>query len=107
MMLYYIQYTLGDGITGLSEMDKKYFFKAYPNPFTHEFEINYSLENEGKVSIELFNILGEKIVDVVEESQSKGSHNYKLNTSQYSNGVYMLKVTVGDDLFVKRLLKAN
>ena len=107
MMLYYIQYTLGDGITGLTEMDKKYSFKAYPNPFADEFEINYSLENEGKVSIELYTILGEKVIGVVEENQSKGSHNYKLNTSQYSNGVYMLKVTVGDDLFVKRLLKAN
>ena len=107
MMLYYIQYTLGDGITGLTEMDKKYSFKAFPNPFADEFEINYSLENEGKVSIELYTILGEKVIGVVEENQSKGSHNYKLNTSQYSNGVYMLKVTVGDDLFVKRLLKAN
>ncbi|MDA3813546.1 MAG: Ig-like domain-containing protein [Candidatus Cloacimonetes bacterium] len=46
----------------------------YPNPFNPTTTINYSIIDAGRVRIEIFNIKGEKIRTLVDESKNVGYH---------------------------------
>lgn len=62
--------------------------KNYPNPFNGQTIIEYSIPNEGHVEINIFNVLGEKIITSVNEIKSSGKHNFVWNANGVSSGIY-------------------
>ncbi len=79
-------------------------FKVYPIP-THE-SVKYSLSNQlfGDYNIEVQDISGRTIF---KEQGYKSSNelNGTINLSEYANGVYILKVQIGESASSKRLIK--
>lgn len=61
----------------------------YPNPFNAETKISYSLAEDNFVSLAVFNMLGQKVVTLVETLQSKGYYEITYNASNLSSGVYV------------------
>jgi immune inhibitor A len=53
--------------------------KNYPNPFNPHTNFEYSLPREGRVKIEIFNVLGERIRTLVDERQKPGTYRVKWN----------------------------
>ncbi len=49
----------------------------YPNPFNPSTTVKYDLPEDGFVSIEIFNVLGQKVITLVNKKESAGS--YRLN----------------------------
>jgi hypothetical protein len=72
----------------------------YPNPFNPITTISYSIPADGNVKIVLFDILGNKISDPINEHKSAGIHSYRLNTREYelSSGVYFVKISFKEKL---------
>lgn len=69
----------------------------YPNPFNPETTIRFSLENDDKVRIEVFNIRGNRVRTLLNEQLNKGSHqivwNGKDESGSYvSSGVYLYRL---------------
>jgi len=67
----------------------------YPNPYNNYTNLNYTLPTDNYVNIELYNILGFKIADIIKEKQSKGQYNIIIDLKKYnlSKGVYIIKLT--------------
>ena len=63
----------------------------YPNPFNPSTTINYNLTISGKIKLSVMDILGRKIVDLVDEEQKPGSYSVKFPADKYklSSGVYL------------------
>ncbi len=77
-------------------------FTAYPNPFGKEpMQVNLSLEASKHVRIELQDMLGRSITMVADERMEAGSHSYVIDgrSANLSTGVYLLKVTAGEETF--------
>lgn len=73
----------------------------YPNPFNPSTKISYSIPEEGKVKLTVFDILGRKIQTLVNEELSAGSYEVEFNTSassatakSFSSGVYFYRLQV-------------
>jgi len=66
----------------------------YPNPFNPSTMIKFSLPVDARVSIELFNTLGEKVDELTNSDYSIGSHEINFDASNLSNGVYYYKIIV-------------
>ncbi|MCE5252177.1 T9SS type A sorting domain-containing protein [bacterium] len=67
-----------------------------PNPFNPTTMINFIIPEAGNVSIDVFNIAGQKVSTIANEFMSSGSHSVTWNASGYSAGVYFYTVKCGD-----------
>ncbi len=71
----------------------------YPNPFNPGTSISYSLGNTGNVKISIFNLLGQEVLELVNESQEAGNYNYYWNGNNsgglpVSSGIYFYRLEV-------------
>jgi hypothetical protein len=80
----------------------------FPNPANDVVNINYFSANDGFVKIELYNVLGEKIIDIVNTRVLKGNYYSQLNLSSVQPGVYTCIMKQGDkNSIIKRLIISN
>lgn len=81
-------------------------YQNYPNPFNSSTTIRYELTDFGHVKLNLINILGQKISTIIDQVQSPGLHQYKLNTEDLSlsSGVYLYSLNVGNSVVTKKML---
>jgi len=70
-------------------------FSAYPNPFNSRAVIKYALPEESQVVIEVFNISGQKIETLLDETKMAGYHEIVWDASNVSSGKYLYKITAG------------
>jgi hypothetical protein len=71
----------------------------YPNPFNPTTKINYSLPNDSRVTLEIFNIIGQRIAQIVNEQQSAGYYtvNFGKSSTSIASGIYIYKLTAIDN----------
>ena len=81
-------------------------FIVYPNPFRTNATIEYTVLHDAQVKLEVYSMIGDKINTLVSDNQQTGKYKLNLNTSnrKLSNGVYFIKLTVGNDSFTKRVV---
>jgi len=82
----------------IKEFGNEYEFllSNYPNPFNKYTMINYTLPFEGKVILEISNLLGETIQTLIDETQQQGEHSMKFNADDLKPGVYMANLRIMD-----------
>jgi hypothetical protein len=72
----------------------------YPNPFNPSTRINYSIPFDSKVTLEVYNITGERIGQIVNQEQSAGYYTVNFSSSNLNrsvaSGVYIYKINAVD-----------
>jgi hypothetical protein len=68
----------------------------YPNPFNPSTSIKYSIPQRNNVSLKIYDILGNEIAVLVNETKEAGSYNVQYNASALSSGVYFYSIQAGD-----------
>ncbi len=76
----------------------------YPNPFNPVTTIKYSLPDASDVSLDIYDILGRKVITLVDEYQPAGYHQAVWNADQYATGMYFYKIKAGDFTKTKKML---
>ena len=76
----------------------------YPNPFNPQTEINYSLPVAGAVRLTVYNLLGQRVVSIVNEFQQAGNYRASWNGRDkfgklLSSGVYLYNLNVDNGKF--------
>lgn len=82
----------------------KSMIKVYPNPFIDYIHIEFLLKTEKELSVQLYNLLGEKVVDV---KNNAGEYNKITldNLTQLSTGIYIIQVKTGNVITQQRIIK--
>jgi hypothetical protein len=77
-----------------------------PNPFKEQLSVNYTLSEPSDVTLELFNILGERVSIVTKNRQETGDHAYLINSGEnnLSQGTYLLKMTFGGKVYTQKIV---
>jgi hypothetical protein len=74
----------------------------YPNPFNPSTKINYTLPSNSKIVLEVYNIKGARVSQLVNEEQSAGYYSVDFNSSlidkNIPSGVYFYKITAVDKI---------
>jgi len=64
----------------------------YPNPFNPSTKIDFSLAVDSKVSLKVFDVLGQEVATLINTNLVAGSHNVDFNAASINSGVYFYRI---------------
>jgi len=76
----------------------------YPNPFNPSTTIEYSIPERGNVVLTLYNVLGSKVMNLVNEFREAGQYKYNFIADGLSSGIYFYKLSVNDFSSIKKMI---
>lgn len=79
---------------------------SYPNPVVNQAKIQFISGTPESIVFKIYNLLGEEIDSQI-ISSSRGVNTIYLNTSSYSEGIYLYSIKNGNKLLTKRMLVSN
>ena len=68
-------------------------YQNYPNPFNPITTIRYELPQDGQVTIEIFDILGQKVKTILNEFKRADRYEVTFNSAGLASGVYIYQLT--------------
>ena len=79
----------------------------FPNPVSSSAFVKYIVNNNQDVEINIYNILGEKVYTDKKGVLQNGIHTSEINCENLENGFYILKLTIGNTVFLDKLNVLN
>ncbi len=76
----------------------------YPNPFNPTTTITYTIPVSGKVTIEIFNVLGQKMATVVDAVKAAGTHTVDISANDLPSGIYMYRMKAGSFMQTRKMV---
>lgn len=76
----------------------------YPNPFNPSTSITYSIPVDGLVKLSVYNLLGEKVADLVNELAKAGTYEVKFDAINLTSGFYIYRLESGSNISVKKMM---
>lgn len=76
----------------------------YPNPFNPATSINFQLPEEGFVTLEIYNVLGQVVRSMVNTEMPAGYHQVIFNARDLASGVYIYRLQVNNFSASKKML---
>lgn len=77
---------------------------AYPNPARDAVTFSFALPQTGPVTLGLFDIKGRKVETAINETLSAGEHEVSIATGNLAAGVYLYRLTAGEDSAVNKMV---
>jgi hypothetical protein len=77
----------------------------YPNPFNPDTRIEYNLNTSGRVRMDVFNLSGQKVQTLVDESQEPGLHSVPWNGASASSGTYFYRMLLNEKPVMTRKMQ--
>lgn len=81
-----------------------FLHQNYPNPFNPMTVISYSLPEAAHVSLDVYNILGQKVATLVNARQEAGNHSVQWNGEHCSSGIYFYRISTDQAVETKKML---
>ncbi|HNX87526.1 MAG TPA: T9SS type A sorting domain-containing protein [Paludibacteraceae bacterium] len=75
-----------------NDMEAGFEFAGYPNPFSNDATLTYSIPENGTVRLKVYNTIGEMIAEPVNESQLSGKHSVVFSPKNLPAGMYTFKL---------------
>lgn len=68
----------------------------YPNPFNPSTEIQFALDTAGEARLEVFDMLGRRVLVLLDEELASGHHVVRFDASEVASGLYIYRLTSGN-----------
>ncbi len=75
----------------------------YPNPFNPTTIIRYQIHQRTRVKLEIFDEVGRLITTLVDEEKSLGDYEIPWNASTLPSGIYLCKLTAGNEIQTQKM----
>jgi parallel beta-helix repeat protein len=98
------EFEIDNQIVDVTNVDTLKFIN-YPNPFSDHTTLSYSLPVAGDVQICIYNLMGERVDLLEKPGQTEGVYEYKWNTKDLSQGIYLGVITLktSDDILRRHI----
>jgi len=99
--------TVGE-MVGILEFDNELSaISVFPNPYTDQTKISFTLNRKADVTLEIFNIIGEKVAVLAIGERVPGEHVFMFGAKGLGHpaGIYMLRLNVNGETHMKRLIE--
>jgi|AntRauTorcE11897_2_1112592.scaffolds.fasta_scaffold00072_39 endonuclease I len=75
----------------------------YPNPFNPTTSIQYSVENAGEVSLTVYNVMGQQVARLVNESKSAGTYQITWDATNNASGIYYYRLESAGQVITRQM----
>lgn len=65
----------------------------FPNPFNPSTKIGYTLPDDAKVTLKIYDILGVEVAELVNDTKPAGFYEADFDASNLSSGIYIYRIT--------------
>lgn len=76
----------------------------YPNPFNPNTVIKYTIAKKTAVRITVYNSLGERVAQLVNDEKTPGKYNIDFNASSLASGAYFYRIATNEFTSAKKML---
>jgi len=76
----------------------------FPNPFSNSTKVQFSLNKNSKVILQVKDIQGNTVLEIVDDVKSEGNYSFDINTENLSSGIYYLTLDTDKEHFVKQMI---
>jgi len=76
----------------------------YPNPFNPSTKIDFTIPSNTLVQMRIYNVLGQEVATLVNETLTAGSHTVTFDASRLASGIYMYKITAGSFVSTRKMV---
>jgi len=76
----------------------------YPNPFNPSTMISYSIPQSSFVTLRVYDIIGNEVATLVNETKSAGKYDVRFDASNLSNGVYLYSIKTNNYTSTKKMI---
>lgn len=80
-----------------------YLAQNFPNPFNPSTQISYFVPDAGLVNLSVYNLIGQKVAELVNENQKAGTYTVNFNASNLSSGLYIYSLTANGKTLTKKM----
>ena len=87
------------GLPGAFQLEQN-----YPNPFNPSTKIDFTIPTSGPVQLKVYNVLGQEVATLVNETLTPGSHTATFDASRLASGIYMYKITAGSFVSTRKMV---
>jgi hypothetical protein len=93
------------GISSNSGVPKRFSLEQnYPNPFNPVTKIKFQLPKTEFVTITIYDILGRKVLTLLNERKEPGYYDVSFDASNYASGMYFYKIEAGNFIDTKKMI---
>ena len=85
----------------ISKTSNYALYQNMPNPFNATTEIRFSIPEDAQVNISVYNVLGDRIAEIVSRSFEAGEHTVQFNANELPSGNYFYKMIANDFVSTK------
>lgn len=64
----------------------------YPNPFNSQTNIVVKIPTDGNLTIQVFNIVGEEVAELMNEFRTAGIYKFSFNANELASGIYFIRM---------------
>jgi hypothetical protein len=79
---------------------------VYPNPFNQNAALDFYMDTDNTVTVEVFDLNGRKVHTALNEFTRSGNHTVDLKATQLPSGIYLVKFRAGDYQQTFKVIKA-
>ena len=98
------EYPIINGLVNREGLIRSFaLFQNYPNPFNPITTIKFNLPVQENVKIEIFNLLGQRVMTLVDKNYEAGQHKIEFNGEHIASGVYFYRIEAGRYNSVKKM----
>ena len=76
----------------------------YPNPFNPATKISFTLSKAGYATLNIYNVLGQKVATLVSGNLNAGTHEVNFNAANLSTGVYIYRLESENNVAIKKMI---
>ena len=92
-------------VSGQLIPDKYALEQNYPNPFNPSTTIEFSLpENVKNIKLSIYNILGQKVAELINTSLIAGKYQYQWDAKNYASGMYIYELRTEKFVSIKKMM---
>jgi photosystem II stability/assembly factor-like uncharacterized protein len=73
-----------------------------PNPFSQTTEIRFSIPHAEYITLKVYNIIGQDVATLVNNELNAGEYRVNFNANNLPNGIYLYRLTAGNQVLIKR-----